>query len=142
MPELASAGYKVRATGRNLKLLEKRGWQDLDNVSIHHLDLNDAANLPALLEGVDSVFFLVHGMNHGHDFIDIELQAAQNFSDALKGSSVERVIYLGALQPSDGEPLITFKPARQPVKFCGKAENRLPNYGLVSLLARDLPPSK
>ena len=43
-------------------------------------------------------------MNHGHDFIDIELQAAHNFSDALKGSSVERVIYLGALQPSDGEP--------------------------------------
>ncbi|MBY5945856.1 DUF2867 domain-containing protein [Photobacterium rosenbergii] len=104
VPELASAGYKVRATGRNLKLLEKRGWQDIENVSVHYLDLNEADNLAELLDGVDSVFFLVHGMNHGHDFIDIELEAAHNFSDALKASAVERVIYLGALQPSDGEP--------------------------------------
>ncbi|AJR08907.1 DUF2867 domain-containing protein [Photobacterium gaetbulicola] len=104
VPELACAGYRVKATCRNLKLLEKRGWQNLDNVSLHQLDLTEPADLAPLLEGVESVFFLVHGMNHGHDFIDIELQAAKNFSAALKQSDVERVIYLGALQPSDGKP--------------------------------------
>ena len=57
VPELASAGYKVRATGRNLKLLEKRGWQDLENVSIHHLDLNDAANLAARYSKESTVYF-------------------------------------------------------------------------------------
>lgn len=102
VPELASLGYNVTATGRNLKLLEKRGWHEMDNVQLHQLDLNTPDNLPQLLTGIDTVFFLVHGMNHGHDFIDLELDAARHFSHALKVSNVKHVIYLGALQPAQG----------------------------------------
>ncbi|MGF1686998.1 SDR family oxidoreductase [Photobacterium japonica] len=102
VPELANAGYTVKATGRNLNLLKKRGWEATGNVTLHHLDLNAPDNLDDLLADVDSVFFLVHGMNHGHDFIDIELDAARHFSNALKNSTAKHVIYLGALQPAEG----------------------------------------
>ncbi|MGF1703175.1 NAD(P)H-binding protein, partial [Photobacterium makurazakiensis] len=102
VPELSSAGYNVKATSRNVKLLKKRKWEKTGNISLHELDLNTPHNLNELLQGVDTVFFLVHGMNHGHDFIDIEIDAAENFSSALKQSQVKRVIYLGALQPKDG----------------------------------------
>ncbi|MCW8327812.1 SDR family oxidoreductase [Photobacterium sp. SDRW27] len=102
VPELANSGYQVKATGRSLSLLRKRGWEAVSNIELVELDLNNDSNLDSLLEDVDAVFFLVHGMNHGHDFIDIELGAARNFSQALKGSSVQRVIYLGALQAEHG----------------------------------------
>lgn len=102
VPALASSGYQIKATGRNLDLLRKRGWRQLPNVSLVELDLNHPTDLTPLLADVDTVFFLVHGMNHGHDFIEIELDAARNFSAALKQSQVRRVIYLGALLPNEG----------------------------------------
>ncbi|MCG7587153.1 DUF2867 domain-containing protein [Photobacterium sp. OFAV2-7] len=102
VPELANSGYQIKATGRNLDLLRKRGWGAIPNIELVELDLNVHSDLDGLLQGVDAVFFLVHGMNHGHDFIDIELHAARNFSQALKQSSVQRVIYLGALQAKQG----------------------------------------
>lgn len=102
VPELANSGYYVKATGRNLNLLQKRGWEAMPNIELLELDLNKSKGLDTVLDGVDAVFFLVHGMNHGHDFIDIEINAAKNFSQALKSSSVQRVIYLGALQAEHG----------------------------------------
>ncbi|KLV07138.1 hypothetical protein ABT56_06175 [Photobacterium aquae] len=103
VPALANSGYKVQACARNITLLQQRGWEHSNNIELNYLDLNQPDNLPQLLSGIDTVFFLVHGMNHGHDFIDIELEGARNFSSALANSDVKRVIYLGALQPSDGE---------------------------------------
>ncbi|PSW03805.1 DUF2867 domain-containing protein [Photobacterium lipolyticum] len=102
VPELANSGYQVKATGRNLKLLQKRGWSSIPNIELVELDLNQNTDLRPLLSDVDAVFFLVHGMNHGHDFIDFELDAARHFSQALKLSKVKRVIYLGALQSVKG----------------------------------------
>ncbi|PSV47574.1 DUF2867 domain-containing protein [Photobacterium indicum] len=111
VPELVNSGYKVKATGRSLKLLKKRGWGAIPNIELHELDLSKDTDLKPLLEGVDAVFFLVHGMNHGHDFIDIELGAARHFSQGLKLSNVKRVIYLGALQSdsSDSKHLLARK---------------------------------
>lgn len=101
VPELLNQGHHVKATGRNLQLLRKRGWNDLDNLELIYLDLNDGSDLTDLFHDVDIVFFLVHGMNHGHDFIDFELDCARHFSQYLEHSQVEQVIYLGALQSED-----------------------------------------
>ncbi|NVP00658.1 NAD-dependent epimerase/dehydratase family protein, partial [Photobacterium damselae subsp. damselae] len=76
VPQLAQKGYSVKATGRNLSLLKKKGWNKLDNVSLYYLDLDEKPDLTELLSDVDLVFFLVHGMTHGHDFIDYEIEAA------------------------------------------------------------------
>jgi len=101
VPLLAQKGYHVTATGRDRKLLEKRGWQQYDNVNIVQLNLNESVDLSLILADIDVVYFLVHGMSHGHDFVNFELNIAKNFSDYLKASQVKQVIYLGSLQPAE-----------------------------------------
>lgn len=100
VPALAQRGYQVSATGRSLKLLEKRSWSKLENVTVIELDLAISTDLSLLLKNIDVVFFLVHSMSHGDDFVEVELQSAQNFSEQLKRSQVKQVIYLGSLQPA------------------------------------------
>jgi len=101
VPLLAQKGYHVTATGRDRKLLEKRGWQRFTNVKLVQLDLNESADLSLILADIDVVYFLVHGMSHGHDFVNLELNIAKNFSLQLKKSQVKHVIYLGSLQPEE-----------------------------------------
>lgn len=100
VPALAQRGYHVTATGRDLKLLEKRSWSSLDNVNIVQLDLSVSSDLSPVLQNIDVVYFLVHSMGHGDDFVDVELYSAKNFSRQLKTSQVKQVIYLGSLQPA------------------------------------------
>ncbi|WP_372882615.1 DUF2867 domain-containing protein [Psychromonas sp.] len=99
VPALAQKGYHVTATGRDLKVLEKRGWSRLHNVDLVELDLAVDTDLSPVLKNIDVVFFLVHGMSYGDNFVDVELQSARNFSEQLKISQVQQVIYLGSLQP-------------------------------------------
>jgi uncharacterized protein YbjT (DUF2867 family) len=99
VPVLAQKGYYVTATGRDLNSLQKRHWSSLENVNIVQLDLAVSSDLSLLLKNIDIVFFLVHGMSHGDDFVDVELYSAKNFSEQLKASQVKQVIYLGSLQP-------------------------------------------
>jgi len=101
VPLLAQHGYHVTATGRDRKLLEKRGWQQFDNVNVVQLNLNESVDLSLILADIDVVYFLVHGMSHGHDFVNFELDIAKNFSEQLKKSQVKQVIYLGSLQPAE-----------------------------------------
>ena len=84
IPDLVQKGYQVTATARNIKLLQNRGWHKYNNLTLHPLDLKSPCSLPQLLQEHDVVLFLVHGMAHGHDFIDYELDLAHNFRDALK----------------------------------------------------------
>jgi uncharacterized protein YbjT (DUF2867 family) len=103
VPVLAEKGYQVTATGRDLKLLKKREWSNLNNVNVVQLDLSINSDFSHIFNDIDVVFFLVHGMSHGHDFVDIELYSAKNFSTQLKTSQVKQIIYLGSLQPTSGE---------------------------------------
>ncbi|MFT6986918.1 MAG: hypothetical protein ACJAT7_002768 [Psychromonas sp.] len=99
VPVLAQKGYCVTATGRDLKSLSTRSWSSLDNVNLVQLDLSISRDLSSILKNIDVVFYLVHGMNDGTDFVKGELYSAQNFSDQLKNSQVKQLIYLGSLQP-------------------------------------------
>ena len=100
VPLLLSKKHHVKATARKIETLEYETWASHNNIELIELDLLSSPNLTALLNNIDIVFFLVHGMSHGHDFIDIELTAAKRLSHALHHSKVNTVIYLGALQPS------------------------------------------
>ena len=71
---LSQQGHQVLAAARRIERLEK---QQLANVSCHKVDLNWPDNLTPLLVGVDTVYYLVHGMGEGGDFI-------AQFSDVLQ----------------------------------------------------------
>lgn len=82
---LSEQGYPVLAAARHVDRLQKL---NLPGVSCHPLDLNQPQGLSALLAQVDTVYYLVHGMGEGGDFIAHERRVAVNVRDALRVTPV------------------------------------------------------
>jgi uncharacterized protein YbjT (DUF2867 family) len=57
--------------------------------------------LPAAMEGVATVYYLIHSMESGKDFEEQDLVAARRCAKAAKAEGVQRIIYLGGL----GDPV-------------------------------------
>jgi uncharacterized protein YbjT (DUF2867 family) len=98
VPELLRAGRRVRATARNIEVLEGRGWTGAE---LARADALDPATLPAALAGADVAYYLVHSMAAGRHFADIDREAARNFAQAAAAAGVRRIVYLGGLIPPD-----------------------------------------
>ena len=97
---LSARGHQVRAAARNVERLQK---QALPNVTCHTLDLNWPQELAALLEGVDTLYYLVHSMGEGGNFIAHERQVAMNVRDLLLEHPVNQIIFLSSLQAPEHE---------------------------------------
>ncbi|HEC2124231.1 TPA: DUF2867 domain-containing protein [Klebsiella oxytoca] len=97
---LSEQGFTVLAAARQIDRLKK---QHLPGVECYSLDLNQPDALPALLAQVDTVYYLVHGMGEGGDFIRHERQVALNVRDALRKTPVNEVIFLSSLQVAEEE---------------------------------------
>ncbi|PMH46671.1 NAD(P)-dependent oxidoreductase [Vibrio sp. 10N.286.49.B3] len=98
---LLNENHRITAASRQIDYLTAR-VQPHPNLTIEYLDLADKEATKNLIPQFDLIFFLVHGMAQGHDFIDYELDLADNFKQALQGSNVQHVIYLSAIQPQTG----------------------------------------
>lgn len=92
---LSRQGHQILAAARHVDRLAKL---QLANVSCHKVDLSWPDNLPALLQDIDTVYFLVHSMGEGGDFIAQERQVALNVRDALREVPVKQLIFLSSLQ--------------------------------------------
>ena len=93
--ELSQRGYSVRAVARRVERLQKL---QLPGVTCHAVDLEKNSDFSALLEGVETVYYLVHGMGEGSDFIAHERRVAENVRDALRKTPVHQLIFLSSLQ--------------------------------------------
>ena len=91
---LSQQGHQILAAARHVDRLAKL---QLANVSCHKVDLSWPDNLPALLQDIDTVYFLVHSMGEGGDFIAQERQVALNVRDALREVPVKQLIFLSSL---------------------------------------------
>ncbi len=96
VPELLRTGRRVRATARNVEVLEGRGWSGAELV---RADALDPATLPGALAGADVAYYLVHSMAAGSNFGAIDREAAANFAKAAAAAGVRRIVYLGGLIP-------------------------------------------
>ena len=96
VPELLRTGRRVRATARNIEVLEGRGWHGAE---LARADALDPATLPAALAGADVAYYLVHSMAAGSNFAAIDRVAAENFAHAAAAAGVRRIVYLGGLIP-------------------------------------------
>ncbi|MGF6190747.1 DUF2867 domain-containing protein [Serratia sp. 2723] len=96
IPRLTEQGHEITAAARRIEWLEEQNWP---HVSCRYVDIYRPETLTAALWQIDAVYYLIHGMGDGDDFIEKERQAAENLRDALRGSTVKQVIFLGALQP-------------------------------------------
>ena len=95
-PYLASRGFPVRATSRNVEVIEGREWQD---VVLAEADALQPESLESVLEDVDIAYYLVHSMAAGKNFPELDARAARNFADAAARQGVKRIVYLGGLVP-------------------------------------------
>ena len=93
---LAAEGRPLRATSRNLEVLEGRGWE---GVVLYQCDVLEPDTLDAALDGVDTAYYLVHSMAAGREFPEIDAIAARNFAAAAERQGIRRIVYLGGLMP-------------------------------------------
>jgi uncharacterized protein YbjT (DUF2867 family) len=96
VPALVAAGQRVRASARNVEVLEARGWSGVELVGA---DALDPISLARALEGVEVAYYLVHSMAAGRNFAAIDRRAAENFARAAAQAGVRRIVYLGGLIP-------------------------------------------
>ena len=98
---LADEGRPVRALAREPSRLAR-----LPGVEPAGGDLLTSRGLAEALEGCSTAYYLVHSMeaagNGAEDFAARDRQAASNFADAAAAAGVERVVYLGGIEPASG----------------------------------------
>lgn len=103
LPVLHAAGHEIRC-------LVRRGGRDRfpglpEDVEVVRGDVLSGDGLAEALEGVDVAYYLVHSMGRGSGpsdgFADRDRQAADRFGAAAAAAGVERVVYLGGLEPAD-----------------------------------------
>ena len=99
VPELAARGHRVRASSRRRDTLEARGWEGVEIVAA---DALDPASLDVALDGIEIAYYLVHSMAAGRRFAELDRRAANTFREAAERAGVQRIVYLGGLQP-EGE---------------------------------------
>lgn len=99
VPRLLARGHQVRCVARDPDRLAGRDWP---SVEIVRGDLADASVLPAVLEGIDVAYYLVHSMAEGGAFRERDRLMAQAFAREAGRAGVDRIIYLGGLgRPED-----------------------------------------
>ena len=60
-------------------------------------DVSYLASLNIALNGIDTAFYLIHSMQEGECFEELERAGAENFARAAQSQGVKRIIYLGGL---------------------------------------------
>jgi uncharacterized protein YbjT (DUF2867 family) len=90
---------RLLVKGRRVRALVRRPQEyGVEGVESRRADIFDKGSLPAALEDVHIVYYLVHSMKStGHEFAQMDRQGAENFLHAAEDSGVERIIYLGGL---------------------------------------------
>ena len=102
---LLAEGRPVRALTRDPSRLAPRA-----GVEVAGGEVISGRGVRAALEGCVTAYYLVHSMEaagggaQDGDFSDRDRRAAANFGEAARAAGVERVVYLGGIAPTDGEP--------------------------------------
>jgi uncharacterized protein YbjT (DUF2867 family) len=93
--QLVSQGAHVRVMVRDRKKIESLPWFGL--VEVAEANANNFQEVLGALEGVHTVFYLMHSINLGTDFDQIEAEMARNFAKAAAESGVKQIVYLGGI---------------------------------------------
>lgn len=70
------------------------------------MDVLDPAQVEAAVEGVDAVYYLIHGLGAA-DFAETDRQGAAILGKAAAAAGVERIVYLSGLVPDVPEELLS-----------------------------------
>ena len=99
IPALVAEGYEVRATTRDVARARPSA-----HVEWVRCDIDRREDVERALEATSAAFFLVHAMGGGaHNYAETERRSAEIFRDAAARAGVERIVYLGGVEPA-GKP--------------------------------------
>jgi len=93
--QLVSQDFLVRVMVRDKKKIESLPW--FERVEVAEANANNYQEVLSALEGVHTVFYLMHSINLGPDFDQIEAEMARNFARAAEQSGVKQIVYLGGI---------------------------------------------
>lgn len=97
-PVLEEGGYDVVCASRNPERAQSnepdREWVELDVERPE--TIADAAS------GCDAAYYLIHQMTSGEDYRQREKRAAEHFLGAAEAAELERIVYLGGVEPQGG----------------------------------------
>ena len=110
LPELLTAGHRVRAMARRPADLDARVPAEVEVVQG---DVFDPESLTAALAGIDVAYYLIHSMGADGEFEATDRRAAESFARAARESGVSRLVYLGGL--GEGGDLSPHLRSRQEV---------------------------
>ena len=93
--QLLSQDFVVRVMVRDKNKISGQAW--IDKVEISQGNASDFASVKAALTGIHTAFYLLHSINLGSNFDEIEAAMARNFATAAEEAGVSQIIYLGGI---------------------------------------------
>ncbi|MFK8110562.1 MAG: SDR family oxidoreductase [Rubripirellula sp.] len=98
VPILLEKGLSVRCLVRSPEKLKAFPWYEHDRLEVVEGNLDDLETVRSVADGIDAAYYLVHAMiSAGEDYARRDRELAETFIEGLKGSSCQRIIYLGGL---------------------------------------------
>lgn len=85
----------VRVFIRDQAKIKDQPWAKQVDVAVGNA--NDFQSLRKALTGIHTAFYLLHSLNMGKKFDEIEQQMAANFARAAKEADVKQIVYLGGI---------------------------------------------
>lgn len=98
VPELLAAGHLVRVLARHPERLRDFPWYD--EVEIVAGDAGDPKAVRRVLTGANVAYYLLHSLQLGEGFVEVERNLASLFADVAEQCEIERIVYLGGLTPT------------------------------------------
>jgi len=95
--QLLQAGHRVRVMARFPDRLRDLPWYE--KVEVIQADALDPISMRAALKDIDVAYYLLHAINQGQNFGNIEKAMANIFADCASQEKVKRIIYLGGIIP-------------------------------------------
>ena len=93
--QLVSQNFLVRVMVRDQNKISGQPW--FSSVEVAVANANKYDEVRAALVDVHTVFYLMHSINLGPDFDQIEAEMARNFAKAAAESGVQQIVYLGGI---------------------------------------------
>ncbi|HET6950944.1 MAG TPA: NAD(P)H-binding protein [Acidimicrobiales bacterium] len=100
VPRLLRDGHCVRAAVTDPAKARNRWWRG--EVELVTMNVLDPPTVAAAVEGVDVVYYLIHGLG-GDDFAEVDRRSATTMAEAAAAAGVGRIVYLGGLVPDAPE---------------------------------------
>lgn len=97
VPRLLERGHRVRCLVRTPAKLDVAPWRK----DVEIVTGPVGGDLTAAMAGVDTAFYLVHGIGQSSAWAEQEVRDATNFREFAKAAGVKRIVYLGGLGVDD-----------------------------------------